>query len=164
MIELNPIVFSGGTFSPITFLASFLVWLMFGALLVLWVIDGKFKKEQVLHAILAMIVALTISGIFKILIPSIRPFESNGKPPLTITIPRDSAFPSNHTAIAFSMAVSIWLHKKRFGLAFLVGAFLVGLGRILANVHFSLDVLGGALIGVLSAYLVYKIHLHSLVK
>ena len=49
----------------ITFLASILIWLMFFGLIVLWVVDGKIKKETVIHALFASLVAWTISEIIK---------------------------------------------------------------------------------------------------
>ena len=54
---MNPAVLSGQTSIAITFAASFLIWLMFAGLLVLWIIDGKIKKEEALHALFASLIA-----------------------------------------------------------------------------------------------------------
>jgi len=148
----------------ITFLASFLIWLMFTGLLVLWLIDGKIKKEQVLHAIFASLVAWTISQMIKNLIPMERPFELNGGLPLTITIPNDGAFPSSHATVAFALAGSIWAHDKKIGIIFIILALGVAIGRVMSNVHFTLDVATGAFIGFAIAILVDKLHLGKLIK
>ena len=161
---MDPQVLSTQTSVVITFLASFLIWVMFGGLFILWVIDGKVKKEQVLHAIFAILIAWSASTLIKEMIPSTRPFVIKGYTPLTLTIPKDSAFPSNHAAVAFSMAVSIWLHRKKWGLLFLLGAILVAVGRVLANVHYFHDIAGGVVIGVLSAYAIERLHLYHLIK
>ena len=142
----------------ITFLASFLIWLLFAGLFVLWIIDGKIKKEQVLHALMAAIIAWGATQMLKSIVPSTRPFIKNGRPELTLTTHSDNAFPSSHTAIAFAIATTVWLHDKRLGAGFLLGALLVGIGRILGNVHYPLDILAGGIIGSITAFALEKIH------
>src|SRR3972149_10043975 len=159
---MNPAVLSGQSSIFITFLASFLIWIMLGGLVVLWIIDGRFKKEQALHALFAALLAWVLSQMIKSLFPTIRPFQMYGTMPMTLLVPFDGAFPSGHTASAFGLAVSVWLHNKKIGIIFVMGAILVGLGRILGNVHFFADVVGGSLIGVVSAYLVGRLHLYKL--
>jgi len=146
----------------IAFLASFLIWIMFGGLIVLWLIDGRIKKEQALHAFLAATFAWLVAEMLKTLIPSTRPFALNGYSPLTFTVPTDNSFPSSHEALSFAMASSIWLHDKKLGTAFVIGAILVGAGRVLANVHFVSDIVAGAGIGIIIALAVFKLHLHQL--
>jgi len=43
--------------SPVNFMASFLIWVMFAILFALWVLDKRIKKEQIYHAVLASIMA-----------------------------------------------------------------------------------------------------------
>lgn len=148
----------------VTFLASFLIWIMFFGVLVLWVIDGRIKKEVAFHAIFAATAAWVLAEMIKNLIPSVRPFNVNGLTPLTLTAPVGGAFPSGHSASAFALATSIFLHQKRLGFIFLLGAFGVGVGRVLSNVHFPLDIVGGVVLGVLSAYLAKRAHLFGLFK
>lgn len=148
----------------ITFIASFLIWIMFAGLLVLWVIDGRIKKEQVLHALFSAFVGWLITELIKSLINTRRPFITNGGEPITITTPEDEAFPSGHSTAAFAVAVSIWLHDKKIGAIYMFSAFLVALGRILANVHYPLDTIVGALIGTLTSVTFDKVHLFSLLK
>lgn len=162
---MNPAVLSSQSSGSIfvTFVASFLIWLMFAGLLVLWIIDGKIKKEQVLHALFATLVAWTISQMIKSLIPVERPFEVNGDSPLTLTVPNGSAFPSSHATAAFALAGSIWTHDKKLGLFFLLMAFGVAIGRVVSNVHYALDVMAGALIGAVVAGITHKLHLGKMI-
>jgi undecaprenyl-diphosphatase len=132
---------------------------MFAGLLVLWLIDGRIKKEVALHALAGALFAWALAQMIKSLFPSLRPFEINGLTPLTLTVPAGSAFPSSHAATSFGMAFAVWLHNKKIGTLFLIGAAAVGLGRVLSNVHFPLDVLGGSAVGVLAAYVIGKFHL-----
>ena len=146
-----------------TFFASLLIWVMIGGLVLLWVIDGRVKKEEALHAAFSSISAWIISKMVKDIFPVSRPFVSNGDAVSTVTIPQDGAFPSSHTAIAFAIATTIWLHNRRLGFWFFLAAVLTGLGRVLANVHFPTDVIGGAVLGVVTALIFDKLHVFKLV-
>lgn len=143
----------------ITFLASFLIWLMFAGLIILWFVDGKIKKEQVMHALLASFIAFTVSQILKQLFHTVRPFQVDGLGVMTLTIPSGFSFPSEHTAVAFALAFTIWLHDKKVGILFIILASLIGIARILANVHFPIDIIGGAIIGTTVAVMIEKLHL-----
>jgi undecaprenyl-diphosphatase len=148
----------------IMFIATFLIWFLYAGLIVLWFIDGKIKKEQVAHAILAGLIAWIITLLIKHFFPTIRPFIANGEGVDVLIRPTDSAFPSAHTALAFGLAVTIFLHDKKVGWFFLVGALSIGIARVLANVHYPVDILGGAFLGTLTAVIVEKVHLFQLIS
>lgn len=143
----------------ILFLASFLIWLMFAGLVVLWFIDGKIKKEQVVHALLASFIAFTIAQVLKQVFHTTRPFMLNGLTPMTVTIPTDPAFPSSHAAVAFAMAFTIFFHDRKVGIIFVILAALVAWARVAANVHYPVDIIGGGIIGLLVAFGIEKTHL-----
>ena len=145
----------------ITFLASFLIWFMFFGLVVHWFIDGKIKKEQAFHAFLTALIAWAISEMMKTLYPLPRPFILNGAKPLTFTFPIDGGFPSQHAAAAFAIGVTLWLHDRKIGLLYLLAALGVGIGRILSNVHFPVDVLVGAILGSTVAYFFERLHIYK---
>nr|WP_255552935.1 phosphatase PAP2 family protein [Longitalea arenae] len=68
-----------------------------------------------------------------------------------------TSFPSGHTSSVFALAVLLVLNTndKRFSLIYLITAIITGYSRIYLGQHFLADVVAGALIGVLSAMLVY---------
>ena len=142
----------------VTFIASFLIWGLFAGLAILWVIDGKIKKEQAMHAFYAGLVSWAAATMIKSFVPTSRPFMTNGEIPLTLTIPVDGSFPSAHTAVAFAIAVSIYLHNKGYGSIFLGTAIVIGIGRILSNVHYPTDVLGGVIIGIIASLVLKRLH------
>jgi undecaprenyl-diphosphatase len=148
----------------VTFLASVLIWLMFFGLIILWVIDGKIKKETVVHALFACLVAYAITELIKTFFPTIRPFQSDGGNPLTLTIPNDGTFPSSHSAVAFALSVTIIKHDKKIGVLYLVMAGLVGIARIMAHVHYPLDIMVGAVIGTAISLLTSSKHFVRLLK
>jgi len=148
----------------IEFLATFLIWLLYAGLVVLWFIDGKIKKEQVIHALVAGLFAWFLAQAIKFLFPTDRPFLVNGEDVLVMIMPKGSAFPSAHTALAFSLAVTIFLHDGKVGFFYLFGALLIGAARVLANVHYPVDILGGALLGTIVAVLIEKTHMFRFLK
>lgn len=145
----------------IEFLASFLVWFLFAGLLILWAIDGKIRKETVLHALVASLVAWVIAQVIKKIIPIARPFAVNGGEILTLTLPSDNAFPSGHAALAFALATTIWLHDRKIGWLYLILAAVVGAARVLANVHYPVDILGGSMVGILTSFAVERLHVYQ---
>ncbi|MBU0998388.1 phosphatase PAP2 family protein [Patescibacteria group bacterium] len=140
----------------VTFIASFLIWILIFGFITYFFLKKKIKKEVVYRVILSTFLAWLISELLKKIIPSIRPFKINGYPPLTITVPLGGSFPSSHTSSAFALAISIIIYNPELGFAFLLGALTVAAGRIFANVHYFIDILGGAFLGGLVAFLIHR--------
>lgn len=63
----------------------------------------------------------------------------------------EKSFPSDHAAVAFAIALAVFLYDKKLGIVLMFLSVLVGLGRIYAGVHYPLDVVGGILVGAISA-------------
>lgn len=148
----------------VTFLASFLIWFLYAGLLIFWFIDGKIKKEIVIHALLASLTAWLLAEFIKSLIPTARPFLLNGNPIKTLTFPSDGAFPSAHAGAAFALAVTIWFHDRKVGWIYLTLALVIGVARVIANVHYPQDIFGGGMLGVLIAFLFEKLHPFKLLE
>lgn len=66
-----------------------------------------------------------------------------------------SSFPSGHAAFFFALSTVIFLYNKKAGLLFFAASFLIGLARVFAGIHYPLDILAGALIGVFFGWLIY---------
>ncbi|HEB01420.1 MAG TPA: phosphatase PAP2 family protein [Candidatus Portnoybacteria bacterium] len=67
-----------------------------------------------------------------------------------------SSFPSGHTAFFFALSVSIFFFNKKAGSIFLVASLFIGLARVFVGIHYPLDILAGAVVGVFSAWLINK--------
>jgi undecaprenyl-diphosphatase len=89
-----------------------------------------------------------------------RPFVTDHLTPLYPHAP-DNGFPSDHTALTASIAVTIYFVSKKLGIGLMILAVLVGVSRVLAHIHNPLDVLGSLLFaligGVVAYYLTPKI-------
>ena len=74
-----------------------------------------------------------------------------------VTLSGMNSFPSGHTTSVFALAVLLALNTsdKRISLIYLISAIITGYSRIYLGQHFLADVTTGALIGMLSALVVY---------
>ncbi len=85
-----------------------------------------------------------------------RPFEALGIEPLILNNGAPS-FPSGHAAFFFALALAVFFMNKKRGYWFFVGALLIGIGRVFIGIHWPLDILAGAAVGLISAFTVKKI-------
>ena len=94
----------------------------------------------------------------------LRQWIGRERPPLVypepkplVHVPHSGAFPSGHTSTAFACAtVLAWASPRLRIPAFLLAA-AIGCSRIYVGVHWPLDVLGGAALGVLVATALLKL-------
>lgn len=137
------------------------------ALVGLWFV-GKDKLQRECHQRAVMCAAISV-GITCAVVAIInllyttphRPFQD--MPELLDRVnrifyaPHDPSFPSNGAAVAFAIATAVWLVNRKIGALLYFLAFLWCFARVYAAVHYPLDVVGGAAIGIVVSYLVYKI-------
>src|SRR5205823_9012510 len=73
------------------------------------------------------------------------------EPKPLVHVPHGGSFPSGHAATSFACATILALAAPRYGGAFFVLAAAIAWSRVYNGVHYPLDVLGGAVLGVLVA-------------
>jgi undecaprenyl-diphosphatase len=73
----------------------------------------------------------------------------------------DPGFPSDHATAAFAIAVAILLRKRGWGIAALVAAIVLAIGRVALGVHYPSDVLAGAALGSAAALALWTPPLRS---
>ncbi|MBI1961342.1 MAG: phosphatase PAP2 family protein [Parcubacteria group bacterium] len=138
----------------VVFLASYLIW-AFGALMLVLLWKKRARARSLLPLIAGSALAYAINAALHLAVFRARPFVALEVSAIINTAHLASSFPSDHAAVAFSLAVGyVFLDKKNAWL-FLAFAFMVSLGRVLAGVHFAGDVLAGAAVGVLAGVLVH---------
>ena len=60
----------------------------------------------------------------------------------------DFAFPSGHTLVSFEAATALAVYHRRWGIAALVLAAIIGYSRLYLFVHYPTDVVAGASLGI----------------
>lgn len=96
--------------------------------------------------------ALIIAVSMKVLLAVPRPFLS-GMHTLFVYGGYNS-FPSGHATLFAALTFSMFLFHLVRGWWFLVSAIIIGLARVVAGVHYPIDIFVGYMIGALSAYLI----------
>jgi membrane-associated phospholipid phosphatase len=114
--------------------------------------DFKRKSYEIFSAI---VIELAVSEAMKISIDRQRPAEKYPGEVFPYKNIYGRSFPSGHTSLAFATAASLSIQFKKWYVV--VPAYLwagsVGYSRIYLGVHYPSDVLGGAIVGIGSAYL-----------
>ena len=64
------------------------------------------------------------------------------------------SFPSGHATLAFAIAFIVYKQDRDWGIAFLILAAIVAIGRVFTGVHYPVDVVAGAVVGIGSGWLV----------
>ena len=109
------------------------------------------KKKEILMVFFIGIIAYVADTIIKIIVHTQRPFDVF---PQVHPLFAESwySFPSGHATFFMALAFSIFFLQKKAGYIFIVFALLIGVARIVAGVHFPIDILGGFLLGFLISY------------
>jgi undecaprenyl-diphosphatase len=95
-----------------------------------------------------ILVAESVSGLLKEWIGRARPPLDDSDPAPLVDLPHTSSFPSGHSTVAFACATAIALAVPRLRWPVFVLAALIAFSRVYVGVHYPLDVLAGALLGI----------------
>ena len=79
------------------------------------------------------------------------------EPKALVAVPHTGAFPSGHASSAFACATVLAWASPRLRVPALVLAAAIAWSRVYVGVHWPLDVLGGAVLGVLVATVLLKL-------
>ena len=97
-----------------------------------------------------------LTPLLKFFVDRPRPYEALSFSPLLSSLD-SAAFPSGHATFFFALGMAIFLILRSTGWWFLGAAFLIGLARVFVGVHWPIDIVAGALIGIASALFVKEI-------
>lgn len=129
------------------------------ALSVLLLIPKKTRKAGI-AALLAMLINMFFTNIaLKNLVARPRPYDVIAGLDTLIKKLSSYSFPSGHTACSFAVAFAYYrcLPQKKWGIAALVLAGLIGFSRLYVGVHYPTDVLGGAAVGIFAAWIASRL-------
>lgn len=146
-------------------------YLWIGLLLVLLCIP-KTRKAAVIGAATLLMTYIITNLCLKPLVARVRPYEVVEGLTRIIEKQSDRSFPSGHTANSMAVGVILWkisqnyeklVDKKLYfpkaaGWFVLVLSILIGLSRLYVGVHYPTDVLGGAIIAIADAAVVFAVY------
>ena len=139
------------------FLASAVVPLVMGGLLVAWVRARSGWRSALLDAVASGALGLGLVQVIGWLHYRPRPFEVGLGPNLLGHLPENS-FPSDHAtlmfALAFGLLVAPPLPLRRAGIVLLALALAVSWARVFLGVHYLSDILGGVVLAMVCVGLV----------
>jgi undecaprenyl-diphosphatase len=122
------------------------LWLAIGAALTL---GRRMSVRSFLQFVLAILTAsLLANQIIKPLVGRQRPFEHVERLEVIGGRPDDSSFPSGHSATAFAGALVLTRLVPGAQAVWWTLAAIVAFSRVYLGVHYPLDVLAGAIVGV----------------
>lgn len=139
----------------------------FGTMLALCIIalivTRYYKKDKFFRIAKMCLYALILSGIIalglKLLYHSPRPYVVLEHVRQLAVPTEPNSFPSGHTSATLSVVtvlVSELRENKVLVVLLILFAFIIGFSRIYIGMHFPLDVLVGAIVGIISAAIVLK--------
>lgn len=143
------------------FVTVWAVPLFASATVSLWFLDrpGPWYRWKIacLSSLSAAALGLVISQVVSGLWSRERPFVAHPHDTLLLVPPsHEPSFPSDHATAAFAIACSVALvGGRRAGALFLAAASVLAVSRVFVGLHYPGDVAGGALIGLVSALLVF---------
>ncbi|MEY8350644.1 undecaprenyl-diphosphatase [Bacillus cereus] len=144
--SLNPIM---------VFVAEYMLYVLVLGVLIYWFTRNNKNRMMIIQGGLAFIVAEIIGKIVGQFYSHHQPFAVLPNVNQLVEHEIDNSFPSDHTILFFSICVSIWLVRKKEGWFWLMLAFCVAISRIWVGVHYPIDVVTGALVGIISSLFVY---------
>lgn len=114
----------------------------------------KDKIRFIIFGIIAGLVGLVLVKVGGAMFYDTRPFVSHNLIPIYPSA-ADNGFPSDHTALATVIAVTVYVISKRLGLVFFGVALVIGLARVLGNIHSPIDILGSVIFAILAGAVAY---------
>ena len=132
-----------------------IIWIVLAVVLL---ILPKTRKTGIIVAAALLMDLILCNLILKNLVARVRPYDVNTAIAILIKKPLDFSFPSGHTAASFAAMTALFLAKmKKAWIAALILAVLIAFSRLYFYVHYPTDVLGGAVVGILSGIIGYTI-------
>jgi len=92
-----------------------------------------------------------------------RPFVADNFTPLIFHAP-DNGFPSDHMLFTSAIASVLFVYNKKIGVLAWAIAFIIGVSRIYAGVHHLTDIIGSAVIVIVSMWIAQTYILPQIAK
>ncbi len=115
-----------------------------------WTQNSHIRWLILMRTLIAALVAVLLVYFAGDLFPEVRPYITNHTQALLTNPPSDNSFPSDHSVVSFVIALIVLQFSYPLGAISLIIAGLVGYSRVVAGVHYPVDVFGAIVIAVIS--------------
>lgn len=148
------------------FFAEYFVLVVPISLPLIWILAKKFYKSDadkiksgLLEATIAGVLGWQIvNRIIKAFYFRPRPYDSGNDFKELFFHRPDESFPSDHTTLLFTLTTYFYLLGwTKAGNWSLVISLIIGFARITTAIHWPTDILGGAIVGAISALIIFNI-------
>ncbi|MFZ5969869.1 MAG: phosphatase PAP2 family protein [Bacillota bacterium] len=132
------------------------IWIVISLLLISM---KKYRKAGMMTLCAILLGYILGDVILKNLIQRPRPFVAAPYLNVLIEKPSSFSFPSGHTAVAFAAASMMMkiIRNKGITIFVLLLACTMAFSRLYLQVHYPSDILGGMILGMISASITYRI-------
>jgi undecaprenyl-diphosphatase len=111
-------------------------------------INRSMNQRLAVATFLAAVFSLGLASGLGHLYHEARPFVSDSSTRLLIHHSTDNSFPSEHAVFVFSVGGVVVWWRRTLGMLILSTALVVGIARIYVGVHWPLDILSSAIVGL----------------
>ncbi|MQR94317.1 phosphatase PAP2 family protein [Fictibacillus phosphorivorans] len=123
-------------------------------IIMLWWRNRNNDRVTAFQVLFAFTLSYSLNRLIELFIYRERPFISHDIVQL-VEHTANSSFPSDHASSAISIAVTLLLVTIRFRYIWCLAAILITFSRVWVGVHYPLDVIAGALNGILIALITH---------
>lgn len=130
--------------------------IIISVLALIYILTSARKRPEKISAIAsalaaALIARILFTGALRSIVHEARPFTLANAHSLFLAT--GSSFPSAHATILFAIATVLYSFDKRAGLLFFIFSLIVSIARVVAGVHYPIDIAAGMLVGIATARL-----------
>lgn len=136
----------------IIFAAKYLHLLIILLAIIFWLFSTKIQKRNLVKvSLISFPLSYLTSKILGIFIYDSRPFVVENVKPLIDHSP-NNGFPSDHTLLALTIASVFYAYNRKLSVFLFLMGLIVGFARVIAKIHYPLDILGSFVIAILASY------------
>ena len=141
----------------VVFIANDLQWVIILFALIYFLTFDKRIKRFFIFAILVLFAGMIAHILKSVIFNFPRPFAVLEGVIQLLDKPAFESFPSGHATIFAAISTVMYMYHKQIGWVFIVLTVMIGISRIIAGVHFPIDILAGFFLGFATVFFSYKV-------